>query len=274
MKIIGKGGLLEFWSADHLVGVYRADDPFKPHLSRLRTPAGHDLVVSRPHDHPHHKGVQFGLRTADLNFWEEQPLPANPLPTGVQHPRALDIDAPCGAVAGFRQELLWAAPDGSLPTFSEQRILRCEDTGRGYRWTWQTALTPLRDVELAMSVWSMPLPDGRKVNYDGLGFRLRREFSGTGGNELRLDDRPAAFADALGATPARIEFTGRIDAIWPVPRVTLTLEQTRAGALFTVENPFAWISVGPSNAAPVRWRRDAIWRETYTFTAADAPPAA
>lgn len=270
MRLIEKGGTLEIWSGDRLAGVYRADDSHKPHLSKLRSPAGFDLVVCQPHDHPHHKGAQFGLRTTDLNFWEERAIESNPTPTGVQTPQALRITSAWGAVASFEQELLWSAADGSLPTFHERRTVSCEDTGAGYRWRWKTSLEPLRDVELAMSVWSMARPDGRKVNYDGFGFRMRRDFSGTGGNELVLDGRPSSFADALGATPAKLAFTGRIDETLPVRRISLTLEQTRGGALFTVENPFAWVSVGPSNAAPVRWARGQTWEETYTFTVADA----
>lgn len=271
MRILIKGGLLEIWSGDRLAGVYRADDSHKPHLAKLRSPAGYDLIVSRPHDHPHHKGAQFGLRTTDLNFWEERALPANPTPTGVQTPKTLNLLSTWGATASFEQTLLWTAEDGSLPTFAERRVISCEDTGAGFRWRWHTALEPLRDVELAMSVWSMARPDGRKVNYDGFGFRMRRDFSGTGGNQLVLDGRDTSFADALGTTPAKLEFTGSIDETLPVRRISLTLEQTRGGALFTVENPFAWVSVGPSNAAPVRWARGQVWEETYTFTVADAP---
>lgn len=271
MRLIEKGGTLEIWSGDRLAGVYRADDSHKPHLSKLRSPDGFDLVVCQPHDHPHHKGAQFGLRTTDLNFWEERAIEANPTPTGVQAPQALRVTSAWGAIASFEQELLWSAEDGSLPTFLERRIITCADTGAGFRWQWQTALEPLRDVELAMSVWSMARPDGRKVNYEGFGFRLRRDFSGTGGNELRLDDRLTTFADALGATPAKLEFMGRIDETMPVRRISLTLEQTCGGALFTVENPFAWVSTGPSNAAPVHWARGQTWEETYTFTVADAP---
>lgn len=270
MRIIEKGGALEIWSGCRLAGVYRADDWHKPHLSKLRSPDGYDLIVSRPHDHPHHKGAQFGLRTTDLNFWEERASDANPTPVGVQAPKALRIVSGWGKTAAFVQELLWSAEDGSLGTFRETRCISCEDSGSGFRWRWQVAMEPLRDVGLAMSVWSMARPDGRKVNYDGFGFRMRRDFSGTGGNELRLDGRETSFADAPGAEPGRIEFTGRIDETWPVRRISLSLEQTRRGALFTVENPFAWISVGPSNAEPVHWARGKTWEETYTFTVADA----
>lgn len=270
MKLTIRGGTLEFWSGGRLAGIYRADDGCKPHLARLLTPNGHALVVCRPHDHPHHKGVQFGLRTKELNFWEEQATAANPLPVGVQAPKALRVTSEWGSRVGFEQELLWASVDGSGQAFRETRALACEDVDRGFCWTWRVELEPLRDVELTQSVWAMGLPDGRRVNYDGLGFRLRRDFSGTGGNTLVVDGRPTAFAEASGAEPREVVFTGSIDETWPVPKVSLTVAQTRPAGLFVIENPFAFVSVGPSNLGPVRLARGQVWSETYTFTAADA----
>src|SRR5689334_5945102 len=41
---------------------YHYEDMFKSFFRGLYTPAGHD-VVAWPTDHPHHKGLQFGLTT-------------------------------------------------------------------------------------------------------------------------------------------------------------------------------------------------------------------
>ena len=37
---------------------------------RNRPPSGKDVVAPPPPDHPHHKGLQFGLCASDVNFWE------------------------------------------------------------------------------------------------------------------------------------------------------------------------------------------------------------
>jgi hypothetical protein len=126
-----------------------------------------------------------------------------------------------------------------------------------------------------MSPWSMANARGIKVNYHGLGFRLRRDFSGMGGNTVLLDAHATSFADALGQVPAAgVTYIGSIDEIHPAPRVALTLQQAQPDALFILENPFSWLSAGPSALAAVPLPRGAIWEQTYTFTVADATSAA
>jgi hypothetical protein len=220
----------------------------------------------------HHKGCFFGLATREFNFWEETASPANPTPTGRQVSRELRVVTATGPEVGFTQCLRWEGLDGT-PVFDEVRRLRLRSMANGFSWTWHTRLTSLRDNELAMSPWSMANARGVKVNYHGLGFRLRRDFSGMGGNTVLLDGQVASFADALGAAPSLVSYTGSIDEIHPVPRISLTLQQAQPGALFILENPFAWLSAGPSSLGPVALRRGAAWEQTYTFTLADAPSA-
>ena len=49
--------------ASELPGLYVLDDPFKPYIHPLKTPAGHTVSLAMPHDHPHHKGSMYALRT-------------------------------------------------------------------------------------------------------------------------------------------------------------------------------------------------------------------
>jgi hypothetical protein len=54
-----------------LCGSYHYDDPFKSFFRNLYTPKGRDVVAPLTTDHRHHKGLQYGLCAADVNFWEE-----------------------------------------------------------------------------------------------------------------------------------------------------------------------------------------------------------
>jgi Methane oxygenase PmoA len=274
LKIETHGTQLHFLAEGAETAIYESADPLKPHFRRLRTAAGHSLVVCQPHDHVHHKGCFFGLATREFNFWEESASPSNPTPIGRQVSRALKIETITGPEVGFMQSLRWEGSDGT-PVFDEMRRVRMRPITDGFAWTWHTRLTSLRDNEFAMSPWSMANARGVKVNYHGLAFRLRRDFSGMGGNTLLLDACATPFADVLGATPAAgVTYIGSIDEIHPVPRIALTLQQAQPDALFILENPFAWLSAGPSALASVPLPRGTTWEQSYQFTVVDAPSAA
>ncbi len=146
-----------------LAGRYVLDDPFKPHFAILNTTAGHNVTLVSPADHRHHKGLMYALRCADLNFWEEDPDGGT---CGVQE--VLDTHP---IVNGIRQTLLWRALEGDRPTYRESREITCTlaADGGGYHWLWRTRREALRNHRLIKSEWSMALPDGRKINYHGLG---------------------------------------------------------------------------------------------------------
>ena len=132
---------------------------------------------------------------------------------------------------------------------------------------------------LIQSQWSHKKPDGTKVNYHGLGLRLRREFGGgTRNNALQIDDEPVRlnqgsqrfdFTSVMGATPERVTFIGSIDGIWPVPRVAVTLAQRQKNGLFVMEIPFAFLALGPSNLAERSIAADEALVERYIITVAD-----
>ena len=60
-------------SSGKFCGIYHYMDPYKSYFRGLYTPSGND-VVGYAADHPHHKGLQFGLTTDKANFWEESEL--------------------------------------------------------------------------------------------------------------------------------------------------------------------------------------------------------
>src|SRR4051812_18537824 len=88
-------------------GTYHHDDPYKSFFRGLFTPRGHDVVASPPPEHRHHKGLQYGLCTKDVNFWEEEADPPRlPALVGRQQTKSLELFRR-GDEVGFSQELVW-----------------------------------------------------------------------------------------------------------------------------------------------------------------------
>lgn len=252
------------------VGTYVLDDDFKPYLHPLHTPAGRVISAAITHDHKHHKGLMYALRPRDVNFWEERAtLPGEVVGRQVQ--TSLDFDA---SGNGFTQELHWAAEDGSLASFNEVRRISVSDMGDRYVWTWSTSLTPLRDMVLVQSQWSIPNAAGNPINYHGLGLRMVRSFGGMRTSaKLSIDGRDMEFQDGLGETPSSVTVIGAFDGTWPPPRAGVTIEQEQSYALFCLRDPFAYLAFGPSNAAELPLSKGQIINETYRIAIFDAPAA-
>ncbi len=270
---------VEFTSADGvLAGRYNYTDEFKPFVHPLQSPKGYCVSLASPHDHKHHKGLMYALRIPELNFWEERStLPGE----GVGRERHLAFAnvRESGHEVGFTETLSWEPAGGGPAVFDETRKISCRRDGDAFRWTWETALKVRRDTRLIQSQWSYKKPEGGKVNYHGLGLRLRREFGGgTRNNALQLDDAPVQwnqgslkfdFATAMGATPGRATFIGAIDGVVPTPRVAVTLGQSQQNGLFVKDEPFAFFALGPSNLAERPLAAGEIIHEQYTVTVAD-----
>ncbi|MDO8545008.1 MAG: PmoA family protein [Opitutaceae bacterium] len=270
---------VEFLTSDGaLAGRYNYTDAFKPYVHPLQSPKGHSVSLVSPHDHQHHKGLMYALRIPELNFWEERStLPGEAV--GRQRHLAFSEQRESGGEAGFTQTLSWEPAGGGEAVFEETRRISCRRDGAAFVWTWDTTLKSRRATRLVQSQWSHKKPDGGKINYHGLGLRLRREFGGgTRNNGLQLDDAPIRwnkgsarfdFTTAMGATPARATFIGSIDGIWPTPQVAVTLAQGQRNALFVMEEPFAFFTLGPSNLAERPLAAGETLREHYTVTVAD-----
>lgn len=279
MKLEVAPDYVAFVAADGVVaGRYNYRDPFKPHFHPVASPKGYIVSLVSPHDHQHHKGLMYALRTPELNFWEERStLPGERV--GRQRHLAFAEVRESGAEVGFTQTLSWEAVEGGDVVFDETRRIACRREGPGFVWTWESTLKTLRATRLVQSQWSHKKPDGGKINYHGLGFRFRREFGGgTRNNALQLDDGPLRvnrgstafdFTSAMGAAPARVTFVGSIDGVWPVPQVAVTLAQQQRNGLFVMEVPFALIALGPSNLAERQLAAGEVLVERYTITIAD-----
>ena len=64
------------------------------------------MSLAMPHDHPHHKGLMYALRTPHVNFWEERStLPGEVV--GRQIHQQFDELTEVGEHVGFVELLRW-----------------------------------------------------------------------------------------------------------------------------------------------------------------------
>lgn len=177
--------------------VYRPDtvrlESPKPYLHPIRTLAGDQVSLFRPHDHVWHKGIAWSLPYVGThNFWggptyvhgQFYVQQANNGSAIHRSFRALDQQ-------GLSHELDWIAQNGA-PVLSESRTLTftlADDVS--WVLTFDTALTNVSGATLA---FGSPTTKGREnAGYGGLFWRGPRSFTGgviespdaTGGDELR-----------------------------------------------------------------------------------------
>ena len=246
-------------SRGRLCGTYHYQDPFKSFFRGLYTPNGLNVVATPPPDHPHHKGLQFGLTCKDVNFWEES-LASEPadcrLPIGVQHTTQLEILPPT-AGNGFLQEVVWRRDE--TVTFQEQRFVSVKESPNAYVWTWQTTLTAQREVTIISSVWGDAGNCGRSPGYCGLGVRLVQELFQAG--------HIVPPGTRSGSTPTRVSYLGRGAG------VTFEQDPSQANALFVSfygSGPdFAFMSLGPTNLHPLTLKQGQSLQCRYVVTVAD-----
>jgi hypothetical protein len=265
-------GSMTFVHDGVVAGRYVYDDPFKPHVHPLSTPSGKVVSLASPHDHRHHKGLMYALQTADVNFWEEVEKPG--LSVGAQQHVSFSRVVAVGDTVGFEHALVWRRLDGGQALFEERRSISCrfDESAGAFEWRWGTTLQALLATTLAMSRWSLATPAGGRVNYHGLGIRFVRDFGCTGGNVVKLDGTEGPVAAALGATPREVTFIGRLDGRWPVERAGVSIAQAQENALFVMETPFAYMSLGPSNSSPRELAAGEVLSEAYVVRVFDVQP--
>lgn len=251
------------------VGRYVLDDAFKPYMHPLKSLLGHTVSLAVPHDHRHHKGLMYALATEDVNFWEETPTQEYPI-NGRQSQQHVSATASDGCAA-ISQRLIWSAVDGSLETFDELREISCRTDGESVRWTWKSHLLALRDLRLRQSQWSAVKPDGGLISYHGLGIRFPRSFGAMStATRFRQNDEDVALSDALGARTRSSEVCDQLDGAWPPPKVAVRIEQLgTSDAFFVMRDPFAYLSVGPSNASPLDLCKGQSLDRTYIVEVRD-----
>lgn len=258
-----------FATAGMPAGRYVLDDAFKPYLHPLQTPDGHVVTDCMPMDHRHHKGLMYALRCADLNFWEELPETEQ---AGIQ--RSLSVEPlRTDRGNGIRQQLRWEHSSGERPTYDETREIVCrhEPGQRAFVWTWSSRRTALRTHRLIKSEWSFEVPDGRKINYHGLGIRLPRSwaFPGDGWNGVECNGTPKPWREACGTTDRQVGLWGKTDGHWIPPVAAVSICQDHGFGSFILMEGFSYLSVGPSNLEELDIQEGQTFSECYQIIVQD-----
>lgn len=254
-----------FSDGELMAGVYVVADSFKPFLHPLQTPLGHPVSMSMPGDHRHHKGLMYGLRCADLNFWEESPTADD---CGVQLTKDVRVEGDL-----LKQTLFWQRQDGKLQTYREMRTIRCQRSGdgRSYVWTWCSQREALRDHLLVASDWALKKSDGTRVNYHGLGIRLpwMWRFSGDQFNGLEQDGRRSTADEISGCNAETIRWWGTVDGYREPPCCAVSMSQQMGFSWFALKEDFAYLSTGPSILKDVQVKKGDVLNEEYEIRIED-----
>jgi len=189
-------------SSGKFCGIYHYMDPYKSYFRGLYTPSGND-VVGYAADHPHHKGLQFGLTTDKANFWEESEASEpdkHKLPIGEQRTTRLDL-LPSTDGIGFTQRIDWLTE--GVCVFNEARQISVVETSGAYIWTWETTLitTLASGVQIIKSVWDAPAYCYPQYGYCGIGLRLT--------SDLFKDGEVLPAGTQCGEPPASVSFRGK-----------------------------------------------------------------
>jgi len=198
--------------------VYIPDNPQlespRPYFYPIRTRAGRDTGLYRPHDHVWHKGITWSLPVVnDENFWggptyvRDQgyvQLPNN----GTQgHRRFTELSQTADRVV-IEHELDWTTESGQA-YFSETRRITAQVTGET-SWT-LTFSTTLENVSGARIAIGSPTTKGREnAGYGGLFWRGLRSFTD---GKLVTTDTIGSGNDVRGQRHEWMAFEGKHDHI-------------------------------------------------------------
>ncbi|MFN3866397.1 MAG: PmoA family protein [Demequina sp.] len=168
--------------------VYRPDtiqfESPKPFIHPLRTLAGREVSLFRPHDHVWHKGIAWTLANVnghEHNFWGGPTYTSRAqwyegLPNNGSQDHASVVNAgSSGDTAEFAHELVWNAQGGG-EVFREARSLTARVLD-GDSWVlgWSTRMTNVTDGPLRLG---SPTTEGREnAGYGGLFWRGPRSFN-------------------------------------------------------------------------------------------------
>lgn len=195
--------------------VYRPGDPQlespRPFFHPVRTLAGDEVTLYRPHDHVWHKGIALSLPNVGTeNFWGGPTFRAGRYVQasndGAMRHERFEIADDENGVVRLAERLSWVTEAGQTPVTERRRIAASGWPGDA---AWVLAFeTTLTNASGADIVIGSPTTEGRpNAGYGGLFWRGPRSF--TGGTVLTQDG--AGGDELMGARGPWLAFTGRHD---------------------------------------------------------------
>jgi hypothetical protein len=253
--------------------VHRPPEPAiespRPYVHPVRTLAGDEVSIYRPHDHVWHKGIAWSLpHVGPQNFWGG--------PTFVRDKGYVQLDNNGSMVSrglsvsndSVVQDLDWLTSDGSL-WFTEIREVTVSIVDTAWSLTFRTAMTNVSGKEIRIG---SPTTEGRpNAGYGGLMWRGPRSFtggsvvtpSGTGGDDL------------MGTRAPWLAFRGRHDGSGRTSTLVFVDAPTNPGhpvEWFVRTTPFACVCPAPFFHAEVPVAPDETLSLAYAVVIADGDP--
>jgi hypothetical protein len=140
-----------------VLGVYRStENPKKPYMEQLFTPAGQQVLLDSPADHVHHHGLMFALSVDDVSYWEEDDRGG----------RQTVVETKAVGKGMLSQSLRWIDPQGNAK-LNEQRRIHLSQTTDATWLTWQSTLAVPASIDKVHLGGS---------HYYGLGMRFFPSF--------------------------------------------------------------------------------------------------
>jgi hypothetical protein len=253
--------------------VYRPPEPAvespRPYFHPVRTLAGDEVSIYRPHDHVWHKGIAWSLpNVGPQNFWGG--------PTFVRDKGYVQLDnngtmAHCSlslTADTIVEELDWLTSDGSR-WFTEHRRIVLSIVDDAWSLTFTTAMTNVSGAEIRLG---SPTTEGRpNAGYGGRMWRGPRSF--TGGEVIAPDD--AGGDDLMGIRAPWLAFRGRHDGHGRTSTLVFVDAPTNPGhpvEWFVRSTPFACVCPAPFFSATVPVAPQETLTLTYAVVIADGTP--
>jgi hypothetical protein len=250
--------------------VYRPPEPAiespRPYLHPVRTLAGDEVSIYRPHDHVWHKGIAWSLpHVGSQNFWGG--------PTFVRDKGYVQLDNN-GTMAHrsltvstdtITQQLDWLTSANEL-WFQEERRLQLSVVDDAWSLTFTTAMKNVSGTEIRIG---SPTTAGRpNAGYGGLMWRGPRSFTdgevitpnGTGSDDL------------MGTRAPWLAFRGRHDGHGRTSTLVFVDAPTNPGhpvEWFVRSTPFACVCPSPFFSAEVPVAAEETLTLTYGVVIAD-----
>lgn len=228
-----KAPSIAFKSGERTLMVYQvAENPAKPYISMLYSPAGVNVLRDSPADHKHHHGLMFAVAVDGVDFWSENPK------CGRQVNRSQDtarLFAQHGDALEFGpQSIDWDGPDGKTVIVRETRVVGVRHAGPSSATlvTWRTRLEPPPGKESVTLAGS---------TYFGLGMRFVPTMD-KGGHFFNADNKTGV-AGTNNARSAWCAYSASADG----KPVTVAMFDSSANprhpaTWFTMDSAFAYLA--------------------------------